>query len=458
MKFALTSPKTSDKNFLKHIFMIITRFRKEMIFSHEIRAERAISGRNILDLQPEICEKFGRSHRPSSLRLPKPRLKSKAIDMLSIEIYGDATAWPLLSLLQGFDLSELFLPHRDGQRWPWPVQPEKSIRFCALCAKEQIISHFVSWWMRDLNLPLVAVCPVHRTSLNCVPVDHVLKMAGYLPHELLDCSCAISGRVDDESVQIANSVIALCNLSATLDSVQIKEWIQNEKRNVDMTALDALRTNIAASTVCASITGLSSTEDNGLLKRNSPEDGLVTLILRHIPYHSYLYKPLDVALAKPLIGMRAMDIVIEDILDLSKFKLLKNGRLERLLTTVKYLTGYFNGWENANVIAIHILILHFLDRDITCKWLSTMPEQQKRCLSLTDQQIEVGMYVLQRGVQLYRAGESRQLSRYPDIRHLMHCTEVIPTWGISFAHACVLNVKVFLDEVCIGDMRPKRGN
>ena len=185
------------------------------------------------------------------MSLPVPR--SSALDTVDdarlIEMYEDATAWPLLGLLEGFDLQELFLrPPFRRRRVPPRAYAEETLRFCATCAREQRNADAVSWWMRDLNLPLVAVCPIHHTPLYIARIHQVLENDGKLPHELVGCSTRIDCRADDDAVQIANTVISLCKRGPLLDSMKVLQWIKEQDQYTHQSSVEHLRSSIAAKT------------------------------------------------------------------------------------------------------------------------------------------------------------------------------------------------------------------
>src|ERR1039457_2705373 len=149
-----------------NIIMIITRLHGEMLVSHSIRTYRMGIGNCFEKYISPYFQKIGSTHPSMSLPVPRSSALDTVDDARLIEMYEDATAWPLLGLLEGFDLQELFLrPPFRRRRVPPRAYAEETLRFCATCAREQRNADAVSWWMRDLNLPLVAVCPIHHTPL-----------------------------------------------------------------------------------------------------------------------------------------------------------------------------------------------------------------------------------------------------------------------------------------------------
>lgn len=193
--------------------MIITRFKGEMLFSHDIRRGRLRACSPELSLAPSSHKKS----KPCTVLLRSLRLpylsRYEGERLASIETFTDATAWPLVTLLM--DLPTEAILKCTGRGWPTFchgafAQPESCLRFCEMCMQEQREQYAVSWWMRDLNLPLVSVCPHHQIRLHSADRDAVMAVDGLLPHELRHIALPIRGEIDNRSIEIAKFVVKLC--------------------------------------------------------------------------------------------------------------------------------------------------------------------------------------------------------------------------------------------------------
>lgn len=208
----------------------MTRFRGEMFGSVAIRAYR-LRGRYKYGVGPDPDGNLRLRTIRNYVFWPTPEGPGQERELL--EEINDASYFPLLDLLFNDSIGNRFVKSRPfGDPWVH-LDPDTTVRFCALCAAEQRRDFGVSWWMRDLNLPHVGVCPEHSAVLTFVSTEYVLGHGGLLPHELLASTETIRPSPSTKQVVKAAAVVLLCRASPLIDSNVFKSWVKQEHEKLE---------------------------------------------------------------------------------------------------------------------------------------------------------------------------------------------------------------------------------
>jgi hypothetical protein len=428
--------------------MIITRFEGEMLFSNAIRMERLSNGRPIrLASLPFSTNLYG--NHISSLRLPAPKWTfGQEYELL--DTYIEATAWPLLALLKGVSIQEILNLAATG----WPklfskarARTESHVRFCRNCAEEQRKRFSVSWWVRDLNLPMVSVCPIHGSRLYYVERNLVLDESGFLPHEMLKVAHKIPGHVDDEAIEIADFVITLCRKSAQLDSARLSKCA-SELRSIQFTNLNE---KLSRSTVIWAIPNgcsyVTETHEQWLSSDFHLDYELVVLAIarKSLPSFTYLQNVGD-QLPTLRSGI-AFEDVITGILTTTRFLRFQPDRRGCLIKALKRRCEERCLYDAGKNISIEVLLLNVLDPPWISHWLKSQTPELRRILSFSPDYITVGMYILHRSLLSLKHCSKENLERCPFVRRLCKFSPPVSLWGVSVFQSWVDNAKPFLSDI-----------
>lgn len=218
---------------------------------------------------------------PSPYWLPvfAQREKEKAT-----EIWSQSTSWPIFEIFSGLDFSNLFnsradfeVPHINERL----INKELHLRFCQKCVNEQRHRFGTSWWMRDLNLPLVAVCPLHQIPLFLIRRRDVVELPRSMPHNVLQSARPIIGKVDDASIEVVKVVIELCNNYQLINTCALRNFIEitrfKEERMLQLNRLGLSQCLVHPRLFCRSMT-----PHDGFMKDGLYDLSLVAFLSRYL--------------------------------------------------------------------------------------------------------------------------------------------------------------------------------
>lgn len=420
-------------------------FQNEMIFSREIRSQRI--GWNSCDA------KYFVDH--SSLRLPYPSAYSDLHQTQVVQEYEAATAWPLMSLLLGYDMEDMLFPRgRIDTRWfskRWGANPEPTVRFCCRCVQEQLEKSSVSWWLLDHNLPFVAVCPTHCEPLNFVARFSAERGQGYLPHEVMGRSVRIRGHAESSAIRLAAAVAKLCRRASSMDCEKVRTWLANRP------SISSIKPGEMSSMVGMTVqlfptfypgyphkhirtrrTAWIRTED--LCKDIRVDKRLLMLGIGGEEVFDLTY---DVAPRNIewLLPASTIDAAVNEVIAHSRFGKLKRQHKSRFITRCQNMLKGEESW----IPYFEILLLHYLDRGWLRRRLESGPPSYREFLALTDGQLQTGLYILcETLAQPVASGET---ARRRDIKEFVQRDKVVPLWGTSFLGACVTEAPFWLEEI-----------
>lgn len=425
--------------------MIITRFRGEMLFSQKMRATR-LNG----SIHGEPAAHLHTKHFGASCRLPPPRYSALELNQQMLHAtFVDATAWPILCLVAGYHLEDIFeLPTRNRGMPPpfgWNTNEEEHLRFCAACALEQRQQYGVSWWMRDANLPIVAVCPFHEVPLHFHTTNGVLK-SQLMPHELLEHSHPIPGRVTVKAKSIARKMIELCNQSAQIDTDAVRERIELNKHVVRPISADALRSQlgVVAEILHPVFFGKVLPKHDGLTSRGSHDRYLLTLALGKEKISDMLYHPKRLTAEDPLLSSREIDETIGELLAFATFHKVRPTP-QALAAFCKRELSRRNQLSCRSEVCIEFLLLHWLEP----RWIQAnvaVTDRENGYRHLSDDQVLAGLYLLKKSLR-QAVRHLSQATRDPEIRQLMKQDRYIPEWGGTYLSACASHASAFLKKL-----------
>lgn len=264
---------------------IITQFPGEMFASVALRAVRLdfdCKAQFVGSTRRQLSNLLG-----SSFRCPIPVEKPHVDDRnATIEAWESGSAWPLISLFEGFDFLRLLGLHDlnpAGGIERFGINPEKTLRFCTSCARAQYKEFGVSWWMRDANLPFVAVCPTHCQALHACDRIRTIDKGLLLPHEVGQHSQMLAGDVSDEILEIAKLSAKICALASRIDSNVLQQ-------SVDLLKFKRLRKQFASRRLGMAV---QTAHPRVLCANKKPNDGLTVNGLADLWFGALLNETLD---------------------------------------------------------------------------------------------------------------------------------------------------------------------
>lgn len=420
--------------------MIIARFQGEMLHSHAIRYQRLEGGElGITDAFFPICD--GRLM--TSLRLPLPCWPCEELPSAMLYTWYDATVWPLWSLLAGCYLFD-FASKRRATKFGKDLIRESHVKFCVCCAREQRQIYSVSWWTKDHNLPLIAVCPKHGVPLNAVATEDLIS--NRLPHELIEHSRSVISKADDNSIEIAQVTAALCEASYRIDTRTALAVALENKVIVSDSAIFRRALGSSAEYV------LDGTHFRyqPLCNEKGLDQFLACLVLnRNVDIVSTLQNAS--ALPYPF-GPEIITNAIEHILSRC-FHGCRNIRLELIKKHCRqWLSPHpqvQEPWKFSEIslVCFEFLLAFLLDR----RWLNeivTTFDLPDNCLyPISEWRCRAGMYILQVAFNETRDATARR----PDVQALILKDQIIPEWNDSFLGKCAERADWFVANIT-GDL------
>jgi hypothetical protein len=249
------------------------------------------------------------------------------------------------------------------------ARAEDHVRFCRTCAEEQRKHFSVSWWMRDHNLPMVSVCPIHGSRLHYVGRNLILEHSGSLPHEMLHVAHKIPGHVNDEAIEIADFVIRLCRKSAQLDSARLNKCasefqsIQYKDWNADLSSFTVIW---AMPRGCSYAT---KTHEQWLSSDRHLDNELIVLALARKSLPSFTYRQNVCDQFSALKTGIEIEDVITEILTTTRFLRLQPDRRGCLIKALKKRCEERCDYHAGKNISIEVLLLHVLDPPWISHWI-----------------------------------------------------------------------------------------
>lgn len=375
----------------------------------------------------------------TSLRLPLPKLPWLTIEAERLGALYDATAWPLWELLTGNLFRQFGLQKRHGKLGDQVVR-ERHLNFCGECATSQQRDYLVSWWCRDLNLPFVAACPIHRTPLRAAPIEQVF--AGILPHEILSSEPVVS-KVDDITVDIARAVIALCRESPLIDADDAIALAAQFEADV----VDRIKFRRALGTSADYVFGESRVPYQPLFFENDFNNILAALVIACSSTDGMVTRlrqlstlPLSLPRCSIQNGMRAVEEQARKRWHSNPLARLTQDCKELLNIRAQVSASDLTRFGSA---CIEILLLHVLDRHWLNSWFANRPCSKNAILPLSEWRCRAGMYVLMKACTRRKCVTERR----PDVRKLIYCDWIVDEWNESFISRCAANADSFISRI-----------
>lgn len=449
--------------------MSISLFHGELLCSYAIRHARLGLSGSVEDAESTYLIRLPKRMRSCRLPFPKTAGDADGGSGIGVAELRESTAWPILSLLYGFDLSDLI--NRPGQSnglgertlhgLHLKMLQEENLRFCAECAQAQRQHYAVSWWMRDLNLPLVAVCPRHCTPLRFTKRVDVLAKSGLLPHEVLQSSEAVQCVVDRYSLNIACTIRELCHNSEQIDSCALRRWLSAPQRREVRSGIETMKQLLCDRLGLAKQVKSPAQRDNTmyafdeLTTATNQIDDLLCIAMANNTPSSVINDLKAWSRREETAHSATPGVALARILTGYRYAKHRNPR-ERLVRDCKL-------WlEQLDVVppstqAIAILLMHYLDREWITAWLNDhegAPGFGAR--TVHPMQLVMGMHIVKRASDGLSYGlRPSSLWRCADIKRYLHDEAVVNPVGESFLAKCVRGTSGLLDET-YRHSRPRR--
>lgn len=434
--------------------MDVIRYKGELLVSQYMRAKRMKEScifcgiRYGADVQP-----FDKN---SSFRFPfkDPREQSLHPTRYFNDLY-EGTAWPLLSLLWGFDLHCRYDPS-DRFFKRSELHTEENLKFCPACATIQRLEYGISWWIRDINLPFVSMCSVH-----CIPLHYSARQQVFstltFPHEWQSEAKPVAARYCGHADLIGQSVIALCRRSADLDPEAVKRLAARHWSVLG--GIGKLRAVLGLTSQFAHpwIGGrqrsaqdhVNDLQHHDGLTKNGNADLILALVLTAFDKSM---KVLDQLIAASysfyLLPRSKLKIVLIELIPKTRYRKAENP----LECIQKYCQLKLDGDRfppyKLRDRCIEILILQELAPDWLAGWMKKNAPSAS-FFPLSDWRICIALNVfrfIMQALDRYRA----EAPRYPVIQKYMRDDKIVLEWERSFIQACVEKASGFLAEIARG--------